>query len=71
MITPVRNFHTEHIVRGRRDYECVHCRQAISQGEQHVHVAGCSCGGFYAHRAHLACHAEATGRAPAVSDAVI
>lgn len=57
-----RDFYSEHVVKGRRPYHCVHCRQSILMGERHVSVSSCSCGEFASHRAHIACHEVATGR---------
>jgi hypothetical protein len=60
-----RDFYSEHVVKGRRPYYCAHCRLTILMGEAHVTVAIGSASGIAGHRAHVACHAAATGRPPA------
>lgn len=61
-MSQVRDFYSEHVVRGRRPHYCAHCRATILMGERHVQVSSCSCGSFSSHRAHVACHETATGR---------
>lgn len=57
-----RDFHSEHIVRGRRPYYCGFCRTTILMGVPHVHVSSCSCSEFSSYRAHIACFEHASGQ---------
>lgn len=61
-LRPVDHY-SERVVRGRRDYVCTFCRRGIERGLQHVRISNCVGGDWRTCRAHLDCHATASGRA--------
>ena len=44
------------IVKGRKDYECCECGEAIAKKEKHESAGGLVCGEFYNYRTCLACY---------------
>lgn len=57
------DFYSERAVRGRRQYACAYCRQAIERGAMHFAVAKSACGELAGWRAHVPCQAAATNSA--------
>jgi hypothetical protein len=58
-----RDFYSERSGRGRREYRCQFCREAIAKGALHVCVSSGSAGQYHTHRAHTDCHEAASGQA--------